>query len=493
LIIRCPMVQRSYLCTLLAILLFCFSVNAVAVEFVVNVTDDAVDVNPGDGVCETRNDSCSLRAAVQESNVLPGADRITLPAGLFSLVSGSTNEDNAQSGDLDILDDLTIRGAPMGQTRITGANNVSGVFSILSNAVNPSPTVSLEQLSLSEGLDNVDGGIIYTEGALSLTQVSVADAGFNNAAVYAKDTSLTIENSTFLRNNISVSVLRSQLNISTSRFKDNQFTSGAPVLITNSAAQINRNDFINNQGSDGAGAISAINSKAIINFNTFSGNNSASAGSGAISLKNGSYSIKGNSFSGNTSARSGGAIGADASVFIESNTFKGNVSGRSGGAIDVGGFSPVTITNSFFDSNNAAEDCGAIAIQRDSNAKPLVVENSVFRENVAGNVGGAICFDHKVTISHSEFTGNISRTHGGALYSTGNASSIMNTTISGNLAVLGSAIYQKTNAGSKLDLRHVTIADNASTDGNTASIVTLAAMIVVHWVVRGTRQTQARY
>ena len=50
--------------------------------FTVNSTVDAVDANPGDGVCETApgNGACTLRAAVQEANDLPGMDEINVPA-----------------------------------------------------------------------------------------------------------------------------------------------------------------------------------------------------------------------------------------------------------------------------------------------------------------------------------------------------------------------------------------------------------------------------
>ena len=48
--------------------------------FVVDMTADAADVNPGDGICSTGNwsgNKCSLRAAILEANALPGHDTIT--------------------------------------------------------------------------------------------------------------------------------------------------------------------------------------------------------------------------------------------------------------------------------------------------------------------------------------------------------------------------------------------------------------------------------
>ena len=38
--------------------------------FTVNTTDDDVDVAPGDGICTTAGGTCTLRAAIQETNYL---------------------------------------------------------------------------------------------------------------------------------------------------------------------------------------------------------------------------------------------------------------------------------------------------------------------------------------------------------------------------------------------------------------------------------------
>ena len=46
-----------------------------AAVFVVDTTEDAVDVTPGDGLCETASGACALRAAVIETNALAGPDR----------------------------------------------------------------------------------------------------------------------------------------------------------------------------------------------------------------------------------------------------------------------------------------------------------------------------------------------------------------------------------------------------------------------------------
>ena len=87
------------------------AVSAQARRFDVNALDDAVDVVPGDGICADARGLCTLRAAVQETNALPGPDEIVLGPGVHVLSIVGLDEDAAATGDLDLLDELTLRGA----------------------------------------------------------------------------------------------------------------------------------------------------------------------------------------------------------------------------------------------------------------------------------------------------------------------------------------------------------------------------------------------
>src|SRR5947207_2144871 len=72
-----------------------------AKSFAVNSTSDAVDANPGNGVCETTagNGVCTLRAAIQEANATPGSNDIIVPAGTYALTKTGAAEDAAAAGD----------------------------------------------------------------------------------------------------------------------------------------------------------------------------------------------------------------------------------------------------------------------------------------------------------------------------------------------------------------------------------------------------------
>src|SRR2546425_8661400 len=93
---------------------------AAAVTFTVNDTADGVDAAPGDGRCATAAGTCTLRAAIQETNAEPGADTIMVQAGTYLLTIPGRGEDAAATGDLDIAEALTIIGAGADSTIVDG-------------------------------------------------------------------------------------------------------------------------------------------------------------------------------------------------------------------------------------------------------------------------------------------------------------------------------------------------------------------------------------
>jgi CSLREA domain-containing protein len=91
---------------------------ASAGNIVVDTTADAVDALPGDALCLSSAMNCTLRAAIQEANALPGADRIVLTSGTYLLTLAGSGEDSTAVGDLDVRDALVIEGAGIERTSI---------------------------------------------------------------------------------------------------------------------------------------------------------------------------------------------------------------------------------------------------------------------------------------------------------------------------------------------------------------------------------------
>jgi hypothetical protein len=171
-----------------------FQFPAQAKHFNVNSTQDAGDINPGDGICATATGECTLRAAIQETNALPGADEIFVPGAVYTITIPGAGEDCAASGDLDITDDLTIRGAGA-QATIVDGGALDRVFQVLPPQPQcggtgvVSPNVTIRGLTIRNGnvaVTNDSGGGIANSipGAQGgfLTLVDVVVTG--NSAVF---------------------------------------------------------------------------------------------------------------------------------------------------------------------------------------------------------------------------------------------------------------------------------------------------------------------
>jgi CSLREA domain-containing protein len=145
---------RTLSCAFL--LLVASAPSAEAATFRVDSTADVVDATPGDGVCASAGGSCTLRAAVQEANALPGPDRIRVPAGAYVLTRGGALEDGAVTGDLDLHGRVRVVGAGVGETVIDGSG-LDRVFDVQPNA-----RVTLAKLAVrggDAGGSDLGGGI----------------------------------------------------------------------------------------------------------------------------------------------------------------------------------------------------------------------------------------------------------------------------------------------------------------------------------------------
>src|SRR5690606_24618762 len=133
--------MNSYVRTL-ALSLSLLSGHLAAATFVVQTTVDGADAFPGDGICSVMLAPqpgmavCTLRAAIMEANATAAADIIELKDGAtYKLTLAGRGEDNGATGDLDILQPVTIStplvfGLPSGQATID-ADGLDRVFDII--------------------------------------------------------------------------------------------------------------------------------------------------------------------------------------------------------------------------------------------------------------------------------------------------------------------------------------------------------------------------
>jgi CSLREA domain-containing protein len=140
-----------------------------AAVFPVNDTRDIADASPGDGVCRPLNVLvCTLRAAVQEANALPGPDAITVPAGVFVLSIPNWGDDDLDpagaTGDLDLTGQVEIDGEGFGRTVISGGDR-SRVFDVQSSA-----DALIHDVTIEHGQETLaGGGGIYNRHGATLT------------------------------------------------------------------------------------------------------------------------------------------------------------------------------------------------------------------------------------------------------------------------------------------------------------------------------------
>ena len=323
--------------------------------------DDAPDLgsvsallaNPGaDG-------KISLREAVIATNNTGGPDTIYLPAGHYDLaISG--DDDLAEQGDLDILDEVTIYGAGGGAT-IIDANSLDRHFDV-SNDNGPA-RLNLNSLVLINGEQNTAGAILIQAGtSASLTDVMLADnttSGSGNGGAINSAGTLVVDGGTFERNAADgkeggAIYADGALTISNSRFSENTADHGGAIHYAGSSSfTVANSDFYTNTSTNHGGAIDANSGAITITRSSFHGNEAVKGG--AINVDgSASTSISHATISNNYASDEGGGIrarGGSNTMEIQSSTIAFNDADKEGGGYDNNGDVLTNIGNSIFEGN----------------------------------------------------------------------------------------------------------------------------------------------
>lgn len=224
-----------------------------------------------DGACDS---DCSLREAIQQANADSTRDEIVLPAGTLRLElfdPTTTPEDANATGDLDILRDLTIRGAGAGLTTIKSFLPISRpdrVIDVFGNGTD----VELDDMTISGGVGDLEGGGIRArnDGLLQLNRVVVRDNTVYGQAVLGYGGGVDKESG--------------QLVIQDSALIGNQGTQGGfggGVFVgtpdTTTASLTNVTIAQNVAGLAGGGIYSGAEDRVDLNFVTITGNEATSS------------------------------------------------------------------------------------------------------------------------------------------------------------------------------------------------------------------------
>ncbi|MBZ0271881.1 hypothetical protein K8I61_07570 [bacterium] len=148
--------------------------GALGATFNVDSVLDAVDANPGDGVCATAVNVCSLRAAIMEANALDhSSNTINVPAGTYNLSIAPSGETDA-NGDLDILVPLDLKGAGASLT-VIDPQGASRAIQIKDPA-DEDFIVNILDVTIQNGDQSHGGGLANDGGFVQMYRVIVRDS-----------------------------------------------------------------------------------------------------------------------------------------------------------------------------------------------------------------------------------------------------------------------------------------------------------------------------
>jgi CSLREA domain-containing protein len=304
--------------------------------FVVNSTADSVDVFPGNSVCATRAGTCTLRAALQESNAMAGSNTVELPAGTYLLTlpgSGGVNQ-----GDLNITESVRILGAGASNTRIDGNGDTldTRIFQVQTGSL------QVSDVTLQNGgseIVSAGGGIRIDSGSVFLTRVVMTgNEAFSNGGAIAQFAGL--------------------LSLTDTTLDSNTVTSRGGGLYAgpDTTVGITRCTFSNNQSTLG-GAIQSFGQLTMEN-STVSGN-SGSAGTGGIinvgTMNLNNVTITNNTSNEETEGRAGGISGNGGTLNLRNTLIAGNVN-TAGGSPDCAG----TLTSQGFNLIQSTTGCTVV-------------------------------------------------------------------------------------------------------------------------------------
>ena len=406
----------------------------------VNSFLDTVDVNPGERSSADEDGNSTLRAAIMEANALPGADTIVLLPGTYRLTIAGQDENNAETGDLDITESLTIIGAGDGSTIIDAAG-LDRAFHVIAGA-----SLDLKGVTVING-DATVGGAILNQGTFLTEDVTISNSSavlgggiYNDIVedelvgdISAGDTTLTVDDVTVFPRQAGfvIQIGSEQLRVDS--------ISGSTLTVTRG-----------------------------FNSTTATGH---AEGDIVTSVASSVVSLLSTTVTGNAALLNGGGLFNNDILNLTLSSVSGNSAGIRGGGLY--NTETATVDRSTFDANVAEVRGGAIFNEGTTSSTPstVLVAASTLSNNSAGARGGAIFNSQNLTISNSTVSGNLAGGEGAGVFNTGpdSASSgtatVVNSTIVAN-ATDFSAGGVFNDAGSTVVLTNSIVAGNTAESSN---------------------------
>lgn len=167
-----------------------FTLSVACAPLTVNSLADTPDANVSNGICADASGNCTLRAAIEEANVQNCGNIIN-----FS-VNGTIQLGSALPA---LAANITLNGP--GASLLTVRRNTGGNYGIF--AINPSRTVTISGLTVSDGNAVSGGGVLINSGSVVTLNSCVVtnNTAQVGAGIFNFGASLTITNSAITANN----------------------------------------------------------------------------------------------------------------------------------------------------------------------------------------------------------------------------------------------------------------------------------------------------
>lgn len=359
--------MRPLLIGVLSVLL---SASVQAATFTVTMDEDAVN-----GACTP--ELCSIRDAVIAANANKDSDTIVIPAGVYRIKLYDP-DDTAQSGDYDILHNVSIVGSGLANVFIQGMQK-SRVFDVMNGA-----RVSISGVTISDGYSDLGAGIYVSGGAMvDLKNVRVGgnSAVSGGAGIYLDSSGGSVITDSLIWKNIALGDVAQPL------------TNGGGILIKAGSLSIKRSIISENEATHAGGGIKVTGETTLVEIDHSSiSKNKASAGAG-IESELGKITIENSDLTSNLATGSGGAIEVYKDVTVKSSTIYGNEAGSFGGGIMLQPSGTLTLLNVTLAGNVAFEGGGIYNNVDGANT----VRNTIIAGNIATNAGAGSNIHGKLT------------------------------------------------------------------------------------------------
>lgn len=283
-----------------------------AATFEVNSTDDAPDLSPGDGVCQSTQGNCTLRAALEESNATPAADIVSFASGIGTTIV-------LTRGTLPIDSDVVINGPGADQLTVRRDEPTGQVFFASGQA----DTSTINGLTISGGGGDGAGGGIFNRAHLTINDSVVTNNAttttgggiYNQGGTVIVNRSVISDNTAVIGGG-GVYVDGGTVGIGESTVSGNRAKTGAGSYNDGGTLVISASTVVDNSASSqGAGVYSSTSvppgnelptEQSTISNSTISGNDASDAG-GGVYVAEGTTSIENVTITDNSAPRGRGA------------------------------------------------------------------------------------------------------------------------------------------------------------------------------------------